>query len=125
MNNRKQYSREVNRYENDFDKDFNKNLKNNRAKALARERGWIVRIVEKMFPYPLDQDMIRQQLVELNFLTSESEIRAHIAYLEQKEIVAVSDIGEGYIKRTVVALTAYGKDVFDGTVPAVPGVDIG
>lgn len=87
-----------------------------------KERGWILRILDRVYPDPLDIDILKRQLIDLKFLMGDSDIRGHIAYLSEKGLIKTEEIGKGMIKRNVAALTAYGKDLIDGAVPGVAGV---
>lgn len=89
-----------------------------------KERGWILRILNRVYPDPLDIDTVKKQLVELRFLTSDSDIRGNLAYLNEKGLLKTEEVGSGAVKRTVVALTANGKDLIDGAVHSVIGVSL-
>ncbi len=89
-----------------------------------KERGWILRILNRVYPDPLDIDTVKKQLIDLRFLSGDSDIRGNIAYLKEKGLIKIEDVGNGIIKRTVASLTANGKDLIDGAVPAVVGVSL-
>lgn len=89
-----------------------------------KERGWILRILDRMYPDGLDVDTLKKQMVDLRFLTSEHDIRSNIAYLQDKQLIKELEVGNANFKRKIVALTAYGKDLVDGTIEAVAGVDL-
>lgn len=90
----------------------------------TKERGWILRILDRMYPDYLDRETLKKQLTELKFLTGEKDIRANIAYLEEKGLVKAEEVGTGIIKRTVVRLTTKGKDAVDGIGEDVTGVEL-
>lgn len=89
-----------------------------------KERGWILRILNRVYPDPLDIDTVRKQLIDLRFLSGDSDIRGNIAYLKEKGFIKIEEVGSGTIKRTVASLTANGKDLIDGAVSAVVGVSL-
>lgn len=89
-----------------------------------KERGWILRILNRVYPDPLDIDTVKKQLIDLRFLSGDSDIRGNIAYLKEKGLIKIEDVGNGIIKRTVASLTANGKDLIDGAVPTVVGVSL-
>lgn len=91
----------------------------------TRERGWILRILDKVYPDPLDQDIIKKQLIDLGFFTGDKDIRGNIAYLKQRGLIEVSEVGNSYLKKIVIALSADGKDLVSGIGSKVPGVDVG
>lgn len=95
-----------------------------KLRDVRKERGWILRILNKAYPDGMDADTIKKQLVELRFLTGETDIRAHIAYISDKGFIRLEEVGAGSVRRTVVSLTADGKDLIDGVSEAAPGVDI-
>ncbi len=89
-----------------------------------KERGWILRILDRVYPDCLDKDIVKRQLVELKFLTSDADIRGNVAYLEDKGLIKFNEVGSGNFKRSVISLTAFGKDVVDGIVEPPMGVDV-
>jgi hypothetical protein len=89
-----------------------------------KQRGWILRILDRCYPDPLDRDTIKKQLVDLKFLTSDIDIRGNIAYLQEKSLIKSDIAGIGEFQRTLIYLTAYGKDVVDKLKKAPIGVDL-
>lgn len=89
-----------------------------------KERGWILRILDRTYPDPLDQDTLKKQLIDLKFLTSEMDIRGNIAYLKGRGLISTDTVGVGSLNRTVVMLTPDGKDLVDGLRAPFPGVDL-
>lgn len=89
-----------------------------------KERGWVLRILDRMYPDGLDQDTIKRQLMDLKFLTSDIDIRGNIAYLADKGLVKLKEVGNGNFKRIIVTLTADGKDIIDGIIEPPAGVDV-
>ncbi len=90
----------------------------------AKERGWVLRILDRMYPDPLDQDTLKKQLDELRFTVSDRDYRGDIAFLEEQELIRREEIGFGGLKRVVLTLTYKGKNLVDGNSPPVPGVDV-
>ena len=74
-----------------------------------KERGWILRILNRVYPDPLDIDTVKKQLIDLRFLSGDSDIRGNIAYLKEKGLIKIEDVG---------------NDLIDGAVPAVVGVSL-
>lgn len=89
-----------------------------------KERGWIIRILDRVYPDPLDRDTLKKQLIDLKFLTGDSDIRGHVAYLKDRGLISTDTVGSGCFSRTVVTLTADGKDMADGIKPPIPGVGL-
>lgn len=89
-----------------------------------KERGWIMRILDRVYPDGLDQDTVKKQLIDLKFLTSEADIRSNVAYLVEKDLIRKQTVGAGELKRNVISLTATGKDLLDGNILPVTGVDL-
>jgi hypothetical protein len=89
-----------------------------------KERGWILRILDRVYPDGLDKETLKKQLVDLKFMTSEHDIRGNLSYLEDKGLIKTELVGNAAFKRETVRLSADGKDVIDGEVEAPAGVDI-
>ncbi|GEC88607.1 MULTISPECIES: hypothetical protein [Brevibacillus] len=88
-------------------------------------RGWVLRITERAYPDPLSVDLVRQHLQELNYAPSEREVKAHLAYLSEKQLVVTETIGSSSIARNTVRLTAKGKDLLEGNIPPDAGINLG
>lgn len=89
-----------------------------------KERGWVLRVLDRVYPDGLDVDTLKRQLIDLRFLTSEVDIRGNVAYLIDKGLIKQETVGNFNFKRVVVSLTAMGKDLVDGNIEPVVGVDI-
>lgn len=89
-----------------------------------KERGWVLRVLDRVYPDGLDVDTLKRQLIDLRFLTSDVDIRGNVAYLIDKGLVKEETVGNANFKREVVSLTALGKDLIDGSIEPVVGVDI-
>lgn len=89
-----------------------------------KERGWVMRILDRVYPDGLDQDTVKKQLIDLKFLTSEADIRSNVAYLVEKGLIRKQTVGTGELERIVISLTATGKDLLDGNILQVTGVDL-
>jgi len=89
-----------------------------------KERGWIMRILDRTYPDGLDQNTVKKQLIDLKFLTSDIDIRSNVAYLTEKGLIRKQTVGTGELERTVISLTAMGKDLIDGNILPVTGVDL-
>ncbi|MFT9496363.1 hypothetical protein [Anaerosolibacter sp.] len=94
---------------------------------IKKQRGWVMRILDRIYPDGLDQNTIKKQLIDLQFTPSEFDIRGIIAYLEDKEngYIKSQKVGSHGFERTIIMLTAKGKDLLEGNEPPDPGVDIG
>lgn len=89
-----------------------------------KERGWVLRVLDRTYPDGLDVDTLRRQLIDLRFLTSDVDIRGNVAYLIDKGLIKAETVGNFNFKREVISLTAMGKDLVDGNIESVVGVDI-
>lgn len=92
---------------------------------MPKQRGWVMRILDRIYPDGLDQETIKKQLIDLKFTPSEPDMRGIIAYLEEKGYIKQEKVGTHGFERIVIALTSTGKDVIDKLEPCSPGVDIG
>ena len=90
-----------------------------------KRRGWILRVLAKVYPDPLDQDTVKKYLIDVGFLTGETDLRQDIAFLAEQELIKAERIGASVISRAVVRLTYKGKNLVDGNTPDVAGVDVG
>ncbi len=89
-----------------------------------KERGWILRVLDRVYPDGMDTDTLKKQLIDLRFLTGENDIRGDIAYLSDKGLIKQNTVGNSNFSRTVVSLTSTGKDLIDGNIEPVVGVDV-
>ncbi len=89
-----------------------------------KERGWVLRVLDRVYPDGLDVDTLKMQLIDLRFLTGDVDIRGNVAYLIDKGLIKLETVGNNSFKREVVSLTAMGKDLIDGNIEPVVGVDI-
>lgn len=89
-----------------------------------KERGWILRVLDRVYPDGMDTDTLKKQLIDLRFLTGENDIRGDIAYLSDKGLIKQNTVGNSNFSRTVVSLTSTGKDLIDGNIESVVGVDV-
>lgn len=89
-----------------------------------KERGWVLRVLDRVYPDGLDVDTLKRQLIDLRFLTSDVDIRGNVAYLIDKGLIKEETVGNSDFKREVVSLTANGKDLVDGNIEPVVGVDV-
>ena len=89
-----------------------------------KERGWILRVLDRVYPDGMDTDTLKKQLIDLRFLTGENDIRGDIAYLSDKGLIKQNTVGNSNFCRTVVSLTSTGKDLIDGNIEPVVGGDV-
>ncbi|MHB1026089.1 MAG: hypothetical protein ACYC24_10360, partial [Desulfobacteria bacterium] len=76
--------------------------------------------------YPMDcsLDLIILTLGDAQFAASPAVLRGYVEYLHEKGYVEVQDVEAGGISRTMVRLTAHGKDLLEGNIPVDPGISI-
>lgn len=88
-------------------------------------RGRILKILNVQYPGALSAQMLNYGLKAARY-DCEATLKAHLAYLKEKGYVAVDSVGfaDLDLKRDMVRLTALGKDLADGNIPADPGVII-
>lgn len=94
----------------------------------AREiRGWILRILNYNYPESLSVEAITLTLGKLEYSVTSFAVAGFIDYLEEKGYLESRqvEVPEAGIARRVVRLTARGKDLVEGNIPADPGVRIG
>lgn len=91
---------------------------------VSKERGWVMRILDRAYPDGIDTDIVKRQLIDLRFTPSSVDIRAITAYLEQKGLIEINTVGTKDFERTVLKLTATGKDLIDGVIEPVAGVEL-
>lgn len=89
-----------------------------------KERGWVLRVLDRVYPDGLDVETLKRQLIDLRFLTSDVDIRGNVAYLIDKGLIKSETVGNSSFKREVISLTAMGKDLIDGNIEPVVGVDV-
>lgn len=87
-------------------------------------RKWLLITLEKSYPYGASEELLGLTLSGLRLEVSPGELRAHLAYLEEKGYVARErvEVRRAGVHRHVAKLTAAGKDLLEGNVPADPGV---
>lgn len=90
----------------------------------SKERGWVMRILDRVYPDGLDKDIIKKQLIDLRFTSSDIDIRGILFYLEDKGLIQVKKVGNKELERTVVILTSKGKDLIDNVIEPIVGVDL-
>ena len=87
-------------------------------------RGRILKALDFEFPRAMSLQMISYALQSAQYNCSQGQIRAHLAYLEQKGYIRLESVGleDLDLRRDMVTLTVQGKDLVEGNVPADPGV---
>jgi len=91
---------------------------------IQKQRGWVMRILDRAYPDGIDRDIVKKQLIDLRFTTSEVDMKAISAYLEEKGLIEIDIIGVAGLERTILKLTAKGKDLIDGTIETIAGVTL-
>jgi hypothetical protein len=86
-------------------------------------RGRILKILNFQYPGALSAQMLNYGLKAARY-DCETTLKAHLAYLSEKGYVAVDSVGfaDLDLKRDMARLTALGKDLVEGNLPADPGV---
>lgn len=93
----------------------------------AREiRGRILKIVEIDYPNEVSDRVISLTLNDINYSVSPAVLAGYLEYLEEKGYVdtRVIESKDLDLTRRVAKLTARGKDLLEGNIPADPGVSI-
>lgn len=94
----------------------------------AREiRGRILKILDFSYPEGVAVTVIGLTLGDMEYQVTPAVLKAYIDYLEEKGYietheVRLDDVG---ISRRIARLTAKGKDLLEGNIPADPGVFTG
>jgi DNA-binding PadR family transcriptional regulator len=88
-------------------------------------RWWILNIADKAYPREVSERTVSLTLAEVRYPVGPGELATHLAYLEEKgyverSVVKSRELGE---ERALVRLTAKGKDLLEGNIPADPGID--
>ena len=87
-------------------------------------RKWILVTLEKSYPYGASEELLALTLTGLRLGVSPGELRAHLAYLEEKGYLARErvELKRARVHRHVAKLTAAGKDLLEGNTGPDPGV---
>lgn len=91
---------------------------------ISKQRGWVMRIVDRVYPDGIDIDTVKKQLIDLRFTPSNVDMKAIAIYLEQKGLINISTVGTKELERTILKLTATGKDLIDEVIEPVAGVEL-
>lgn len=89
-------------------------------------RGRVLKALDFEFPRAMSFQMIGYALQSARYNCSPGQIKAHLAYLEQKGYVRMEDVGlkDLDLQRDMATLTVLGKDLVEGNIPDDPGVII-
>ncbi|MHC1762139.1 MAG: hypothetical protein AB9917_22015 [Negativicutes bacterium] len=87
-------------------------------------RGRILKALDLEYPRAMSLQMLGYALQSARYNCDPDQIRAHLAYLEQKGYVFAEDVGlkDLNLRRNMISLTAKGKDLVEGNIPDDPGV---
>jgi DNA-binding PadR family transcriptional regulator len=87
-------------------------------------RKWILLTLEKSYPFGASEELLSLTLSGLRYRVSTGELRAHLAYLEEKGYLTSErlEVRRARIHRHVAKLTAAGKDLLEGNIAPDPGV---
>ena len=94
-----------------------------RKERYRRIRGAILKLLAHCHPGPLDFKEIHFLLDDLKFTIREEELKSHLSYLQEKNLVNVEDRQSGGIQVEMVRITGDGLNVLDGFSKDV-GVDV-
>ncbi|SEO98130.1 hypothetical protein [Propionispora vibrioides] len=97
-----------------------------RPRESREIRGRILKILDANYPFPAGDHLISQILTDARYCCSPAEVETHLTYLSEKgyletEKVKSEELG---ITRILARLTAAGKDLLEGSIPADPGVTL-
>ncbi len=88
-------------------------------------RGRILKVLDFSYPYPAGDRLISQILCDNMYQCTPAELQVHLAYLEEKEYIDLTDVASEELgHRKLAKLTAKGKDLLEGSIAADPGVDL-
>jgi len=97
-----------------------------KSRACSKEvRKWVLVTLEKSYPYGASEELLALTLAGLELAVSPGELRAHLAYLEEKGYLGrerVEVAGLSGLHRHVARLTAKGKDLLEGSTGPDPGI---
>ena len=87
-------------------------------------RGRILKALDLEIPRAMSLQMIVFALQSARYNCAPGQVRAHLAYLEQKGYVRTEDVGleDLDLRREMISLTVQGKDLVEENIPADPGV---
>ncbi len=90
-------------------------------------RKWILITLEKSYPFGASEELLALTLSGLRYGLSPGELRAHLAYLEEKGYLVREkvEVRRAGVHRHVAKLTASGKDLLEGNIGPDPGVAAG
>jgi len=94
------------------------------SQELKEVRKWVLVTLEKSYPYGASEELLALTLSGLRLRVSPGELRAHLAYLEEKGYLARErvELKRAGVHRHVAKLTASGKDLLEGNTGPDPGV---
>ncbi len=89
-------------------------------------RKWILITLEKSYPYGASEELVALTLSGLRYPLKAAELRAHLAYLEEKGYLTRErlEVRRAGVHRHVAKLTAAGKDLLEHNIAPDPGVAI-
>lgn len=94
-----------------------------RPRESRELRGRILKILEASYPFPAGDRLIADILSDARYCCSPAEVKTHLAYLAEKGYLETEDVETAELgSRTMVRLTANGKDLLEGSIPSDPGV---
>ena len=87
-------------------------------------RKWLLITLEKSYPYGASEELLALTLSGLRYGLSAGELKAHLAYLEEKGYLVRErlEVRRAGVHRHVAKLTAAGKDLLEGNIGPDPGV---
>lgn len=89
-------------------------------------RGWIVRILQRAYPFGMEMLTLQKQLSALGYNVLKKELAVQIAYLAEASYIEERDFGSEFkneLVNTTFKLTKEGMDLAEGTI-ADEGVSV-
>lgn len=94
-----------------------------KKERYRRVRGAILKLLAHQHPGPLDAKEIHFLLDDLGFTIREEELKSHLCYLKEKELLKIEERKSGGILIEMIRITADGLNVLDGFQKDI-GVDV-
>lgn len=92
------------------------------ADRHAMARYWVLRVLAKQYPNPLDIHVLRRAVADLGFPLGLQDLSVYVAYLAEKGFARTEEREEFDLK--MITCTADGLDAVDGRI-AAPGLSRG
>jgi len=87
-------------------------------------RGTILKLLAHQHPGPLEFKELHFLLDDMSYTITDDELRSHLSYLEEGNLVSVDKRKTGGIEFEMIRVTHNGLNVLDGFGPKDNGVNI-